>query len=555
MTPSARPYLNTAFYAVLWPAAFFPGYLFGPLCALLLLAIALLFYLTKKRSGALLILFAAGAAALGHLCALRDQLPVTEEAIVEYADAKVIRTEQGNIYRHAGTLVPRPGDPIVFSSDAVIRIEGKRTLSSFSIRSPVGLRDQLIRFIETHSDSHLLLAFTTGRRAFSAYENTAFIKTGTMHIVAISAFNIGAIFVIFLFLRRLLCSALPKLRPRRLDILLIILKALTLLYYLFITGNEIPTLRAALFIFIFDLCITFGKNLHEFFIFSVSLAATALLLPQSLTSMSFIMSAISVLTIFAVYRRLPQSVIAATISLTVVINLMLLPVTALMSGSLPLLAPLSNLIIIPIAALLVPLALAVQFLFPLSESLAAIATIPANLVADIASSLMLWLASFSGSALVSLTTQHTTVIILFYSAAVLAVAVQGWLKIVPVMLFIGCSALFFIPHTGTTVERIYALPGEAWCIRDESGKSRVVEVERYRFPDDMIKSRIDRLGITLERDLARCGITHLNSMHLKAPLPRKTLHELKTRPRLASTAVFIIANEPILPHGSKNDPE
>lgn len=479
-------------------------------------------------------------AAAGHAVAYRDTLPLSETHGVAYADREIIRLEGGGTFRHDGTAVPREGDEIRFNESAVQRGEKGRLLTSFEVVPPQKLRSRLATFIRERSGSTLLLAFATGKRLFTPAERAAFLKTGTMHLVAISAFHIGILFLLLHGLTRLffLFRTIP---PRTISYLSMFLKALLLFWYLSLTGWATPTVRAAIFVMVLDTLLSFGLAVHPVQTFLWSLALTSTVLPRSITSWSFVMSAISVCAVISLWPRLPRSSFVSLLALSVLINFLFIPISAELTGWIPLIAPLANLLTVPLASVLLAFLIPAQMVFPLFPSLAALLLVPSDRLARIMTENLLYLSSLSDSTLLPLRQAAGAWSAIFYLAAAAVLFGTGLLRRGAAVLLVLCAVPFFVPSGGDHgIETVSALPGESYCVREGGGQGRVVEVRRYNFPAEHIQRKVDLLPVSLERDLAACGVLQVTAIHLRAPLPRSLISELRRRPRFRDTQIYQI---------------
>ncbi len=528
------------------PVLFFCSYYGGAPLVIAVGVMALAAFLSQ-RSYAASVIAAFLFATAGHVTAARDILPMKETHEVDTADSEVIRLENGTVLRHDGTVIPRKGDEIAFFDTAVMQDRGLPFLSSFEKVPDRGLRKQLNDLIRTRSDSTVLLALATGKRLFSADERAAFLKTGTMHVVAISAFHIGLLFLLLHFVTRLLAFS-PAFSPRGALLLSIAIKSLVLFWYLSLTGWGAPTVRAALFLFLFDLFLVTGVPAHPFQMFLWSLIATAMILPRSMGSWSFIMSALSVFTVIMVWRRLSRSRIVSIVSLTVLINFFLLPVSAELSGFLPLLAPLANLIVIPFAGLVVLLLIPVQILFPFLPSVASFLLIPAEVAAHILTEDMRFLSVLSDPTLVPLRQAGAFWFAIFYGLAAAVIFLRGWQRRVALCaLFLSSLPFVTAPFSENGVERIYSLPGNAYCIREGRGVGRVVETQRYNFPAEYVQRKLDALPMSIERDVSRCGLMSVSSLHLRGSIPSAARRDLAKRPRFRNASWHTVPEPSPLP--------
>jgi|GEM_PF-1105835 len=504
-----------------------------------------LFSIVRKYSFAGITTAAFFFTAAGYAVALRDARPVVEVQNVLFADKDIIRLENGLTFRHEGTLIPKEGDEIRFTDSAIVRGEkGVPFLSSFEISTERSLRSRLAAFVRERSSSTLLLAFATGKRTFSLSERTDFLKTGTMHIVAISAFHIGMLFLFLNLLSRLL-ALFQTIPPRTLFFFMLFLKVLALLWYLSLTGWCTPTVRAASFVVLLDLFLTAGFALHPIHFFLLSLVVTATVIPKSLTSWSFIMSAISVFAVVSLWHRIPRSSFLSILVLSLVINFFFIPISAELTGFLPGIAPIANLITIPLATILLLCLLPCQALFPFFPSAAEAFLIPADALARVITKNLEYISSLSDYALIPLRQVEREGVLIFYAAAAVALLATGTVKRIAVVVLLASSIPFFISlDKQPTVEKIRSLPGEAYCIHEGSGNGRIVETRRYTFSSDYVTRKFDMIPVSLERDLSQCGVLQVTSFHLRGVLPRSMTETLLKRPRFSGASFYRIESPP-----------
>ena len=231
-------------------------------------------------------------------------------------------------------------------------------------------RKKLSDITNQAENREFLKALTTGKREFSGKFRSLLINSGTMHLVAISAFHVGVVFIILnLIFFRFLNVFLPF-KPSKIYLITLTIKIAVSAYYFFITGGSIPTLRAITFILAFELFTFYGSLPNAMAVFGLSLMSVSILIPASAMSLSFIMSAICVATVLNIWRNMPESVTVRLITVSVLINYALLPVTCDLNGCFSLSAPFMNMLIIPMMFLIIPLISLAQFSIPVSENIA-----------------------------------------------------------------------------------------------------------------------------------------------------------------------------------------
>lgn len=161
--------------------------------------------------------------------------------------------------------------------------------------------------------SAFLLSITTGERIFLSSElKNAFNVTGLAHILSISGSHFGLLFVILFGCFRTIFIYLPYKILSRLTIYITpsqiagILTAPFLLFYLFISDMSIPTIRSFIMILFFLIGLLIGRK--GFWLNTVAIAAfiIILIMPNSLTDISFQLSFIAVLCIGIASEMLRQ---------------------------------------------------------------------------------------------------------------------------------------------------------------------------------------------------------------------------------------------------------
>ncbi|MFA5199763.1 MAG: ComEC/Rec2 family competence protein [Candidatus Omnitrophota bacterium] len=179
----------------------------------------------------------------------------------------------------------------------VIRLTGKS--GNPFLRFSRWLRNKSEAVISSNLEdipASILSAMILGqRRNIPWLVNDSMVKTGTVHILVVSGFNVGIVAFISNLLLKIL--RIPR-RPR------LIFTIICLLIYCFVTGASNPVIRATIMGVIF-LCSYFFKREPDIYI-SLSLAALIILIvnPQQLFDIGFQLSFASVLAIVFVYPRL-----------------------------------------------------------------------------------------------------------------------------------------------------------------------------------------------------------------------------------------------------------
>lgn len=161
-------------------------------------------------------------------------------------------------------------------------------LLSFSFRIKHRLREIIVKNLSPFSAGILNALILGDRQDLSKYLLDMLMKLGTIHIIAISGFNVGiAAFVILLLLKII---KIPR-KPRY------ILTIMLLIVYCVLTGANAPVARATVMAVIFLCAYFFEREVNIYN--SLSLAALIILAanPWQLFEISFQLSFLSVLSI------------------------------------------------------------------------------------------------------------------------------------------------------------------------------------------------------------------------------------------------------------------
>lgn len=239
---------------------------------------------------------------------------------------------------HAVMTVKDPGS---------IRIVDKARLNFIRLKSFL-LREKINGAITRYTDSSsspFLRAILTGSR--SGMDDAVmedFIKTGTVHVIAISGLNIVLIAGIFIFLLRLF-GIRKKLN-------LIITSAL-LVFYCFVAGASPPVIRATMMFIIVSLGYVISRESD--IINSVSTAAFAMLIinPNELFDPSFQLSFLSILGIVLFSGRIESMLgggsnyIVKGMAVSIAAILFVWPLVARYFNIISPIAIMANLVIVP----------------------------------------------------------------------------------------------------------------------------------------------------------------------------------------------------------------
>jgi len=401
-------------------------------------------------------------------------------------------------------------------------------------------RSKFISVTESKTSSNIVLALVTGHRKFTPKEKIAFVNSGTMHIVAISAFHIGVLLYVINLLYRFLFVFLHSVKSHYLNLIVLFIKMISLLFYLYMTGFSVPTVRASLFIFLFDFGMTFGVRPNVYYVFLLSLIVTAALIPGSLVGMSFLMSAMAVLAIVAFWRFLPDNEILKVLLLSVLINVVLLPLTVKMSGVYSLLSPITNLAVIPIVGVLIVFTTISQASYFISEDLFAFFIEISDLIASVVEVNIKFFATFSEMIALAAVSRSGFVVFLTFVVFISLLFLSGKYRYLFLGVYFIFLSLFFVDtDSKIRVKNIHSLGGKVKCVNLGFGEGIIVEQKRYFFRKSAV-SEEDRVLLYLEKELAECGVTKVKSFHLRHKMKRRLWKRLKTRSRFQDSKEYLI---------------
>lgn len=384
----------------------------------------------------------------------------------------------------------------------------------------------------------LLTALAIGEKNFSFGSRQKMALTGTLHLVAISAFHTAIMMFIIENLLNYILLFLP-LRFSWKRIIILYMKILCSAYYFLITGAAIPTLRALLFMLFFECALVWGRRPHFFSAFTFSLTAVLLLIPGSLTSLSFIMTAVSIFTIMRIYRLLPSSASISLIVLSVVMNYALIPVTSILSARFPLAAPFVNFFVIPVISLAVPFVSLAQISVLFSPEAASFFLKTADFLVAPAQFFISKNALSAELTAIPLNDPPLLIKIIFLASFFSALCFTKKLKLTAIAVNL-LSLLFFVadPDFGSSPKRLETFSGKAFCVKTSPSKGRIF-LDRYKFSPDFD----ERLALKLERAAAECRITFMQSLHLPARTPEKFEERLRRSIRFRKTKIFVVKRD------------
>ena len=395
------------------------------------------------------------------------------------------------------------------------------------------LQNRLEKKASTIENHEFILALSIGKRDFSQKFRHDLALTGTMHLVAISAFHTGIMVLLFSIFFKSILFFVP-LRPYIKNILLFFLKIAASAYYFFITGASIPTLRSLAFILFFDFFMIFGSFPHPVFIFFCSLAAVTLLIPGSSLSLSFLMSALCVATVLKLWRLLPKSLAISLICVSATVNYILLVVSASLSGTFSVLSPFVNFFVIPVVSIAVPFVTLAQFLIPFSETAAHFMLKTADFLISPASFFVSFFAGLAEKTAVPIVEVPVFIKIIFAVSFFSALYFRNKIKYLATALnILSLVPFFFGIFSPDEIKRSEQFNERAFCVKENVKSGRI-------FFDKYAKNpTFNNYFLTnIERFSAQCGITKVLSVHFPDKITEKQKKALRKKIRFKNAKFY-----------------
>ncbi len=221
--------------------------------------------------------------------------------------------------------------------------------------------EQVTQLLDGHARTAQVLALSLGiRDRFSQADWTLLRHTGTSHLMAISGLHIGIAAGWLYFLGAWGWRASPGLM-RRLPAprAAIVFSAAGAIVYALLSGFELPAQRALIMLLAFYIALFRGRRISPAHLLALAMLLVLLLDPFAAGSAGFWLSFAAVGWIFYLLRnrwQLPGR-ISVYLRLQALLGLTLVPLTLFWFGEASWVAPLANLLLIPLFTCLVPVIL------------------------------------------------------------------------------------------------------------------------------------------------------------------------------------------------------
>ena len=249
-----------------------------------------------------------------------------------------------NIY---GMLRVKSGTPVQFISEH----------GDILHAAAYGIRRRIRGLIRKHFDrenSGLLEAIMIGDRSgLSQASKEEFVKTGTVHILAISGLHVGLVAGIFIFVYKIFSV------PRKIRYLLAVPPVLL---YALISGSNPPVMRAGIMFVIFAIASLLERDQDSLNSLGAAAVIILILNPKSLFDPSFQLSFAAILSIILLSPGIKRFVRSGTLSVSIAATMGTAPAIAYYFNVVSLVAVIANLVIIPLLFLLMAALIAFLFL-------------------------------------------------------------------------------------------------------------------------------------------------------------------------------------------------
>ncbi len=231
--------------------------------------------------------------------------------------------------------------------------QNRETLKYFFQRKAAIVVDSFRKSIENNEWSSIYIAVVSGNKSYlSPVQREAFIASGSMHLMAVSGLHVGFIFLIF--------NTLFSLAGNKVRIIRTVLIIMIVWLYSIITGFSPSAIRASVMITV----MLISKLMYRKFISLNSLCIAALITlsisPESLFELGFQLSYLAMLSIIFIFPSLKSSFVSgnkiisylwSVIALSVACQIATFPVIAYNFGYITPYFLISNIMMMPLTAL------------------------------------------------------------------------------------------------------------------------------------------------------------------------------------------------------------
>ncbi|MCK5355875.1 MAG: DNA internalization-related competence protein ComEC/Rec2, partial [Methyloprofundus sp.] len=262
-------------------------------------------------------------------------------------------------------------------------MQAKRLASQESWYSLAVMRQTLVDLLtqQTISANSLALikALSLGdRSAISTQQWAVLSKTGTNHLMSISGLHIGLVAGMIYFLAFRIWIRVPSnLSPAQPSApqVAAILSLIAAFFYAALAGFSIPTQRALIMLSLLMLALLLRRHIKTLNIFALAMLLILLIDPLAVLSIGFYLSFLAVFIItYVLSGRLgSQNHFLSSLKIHIVLGLSLLPLLLFFFQSMSIIAPIANIIAVPVVSfIVVPLSLLAVALLQLTPDFSAI---------------------------------------------------------------------------------------------------------------------------------------------------------------------------------------
>lgn len=364
------------------------------------------------------------------------------------------------------------------------------------------------------SEGHLLAGLVLGDLGILDSETSVAIRrSGLSHICAASGLNVSIMAGMVIFLgRKARLSRLARFLPTLVLVLL----------YVLVSGGKSPMIRATLAVPLIFLAIYLAMDFHALSAVSLTLIIMLLWEPAWLYSLSFQLSFISILGIILMAKPVQEALsprrgkVAMLLAVTLAAQLATAPLTAACFGEISVVAPLTNLLVVPT----VPPAMALGLIGGMMKLLhLPLAFVPARLALVTVKFVLGVARTLSSPGWSTLTLQHVTIcMIVSYYAVLWAVFIRQrgrrWRR--PLLVCLA-AVLCFVTVTGGAARGVTGSmravffdvgQGDAIMVESASGARILIDGGEDEY---VLKEKLRDYGV---RRIDLIILTHPDSDHV-----------------------------------------